>query len=164
MSQTDLAQKSAPRSWIARIFRLVEDFVYIALGVLLTILIAILLIGSFRQLWQSHFSGPPGQAIVPIMDRALLILLIVELLYTVQVSFREHALLPEPFLLIGLISAVRRILVITAEFSGPSAAATPDITRWAMIELSILTILIVALVGSLVLLRKFNVKIEAHRG
>ena len=30
----------------------------------------------------------------------LLVLLVVELLYTVQVSFREHKLLPEPFLLV----------------------------------------------------------------
>jgi uncharacterized membrane protein (DUF373 family) len=51
-----------------------------------------------------------------LLDRILLILLIVELLYTVQVSFREHALVPEPFLLVGLISAIRRVLVVTAEF------------------------------------------------
>jgi uncharacterized membrane protein (DUF373 family) len=41
----------------------------------------------------------------------LLILLIVELLYTVQVSFREHAVMPEPFLLVGLIAAIRRVLL-----------------------------------------------------
>jgi len=33
--------------------------------------------------------------------------MIVEILYTVQVSFREHALVPEPFLIVGLIVAVR---------------------------------------------------------
>jgi uncharacterized membrane protein (DUF373 family) len=50
-------------------------------------------------------------------DRLLLILLIVELLYTVQVSFREHGIIPEPFLLVGLIAAIRRVLVLTAEFA-----------------------------------------------
>jgi hypothetical protein len=46
-----------------------------------------------------------------------LILLVIELLYTVQVSFREHGLIPEPFLLVGLIAAIRRVLVLTAEFA-----------------------------------------------
>lgn len=36
---------------------------------------------------------------------------------TVQVSFREHALVPEPFLIVGLIAAIRRLLVLTAEFA-----------------------------------------------
>ena len=42
--------------------------------------------------------------------------MIIEILYTVQVSFRERVLVPEPFVLVALIAGVRRILVITAEF------------------------------------------------
>lgn len=45
----------------------------------------------------------------PLPDRILRILLVVELLYTVQVSFREHGLIPEPFLLVGPMAAIRRI-------------------------------------------------------
>ena len=37
--------------------------------------------------------------IIDLLDRLLLILMIVEVMYTVQVSFREHALAPEPFLI-----------------------------------------------------------------
>ena len=48
----------------------------------------------------------------------LLVLVIIELLYTVQVSFREHALVPEPFLIVGLIAVTRRILVVNAAFAG----------------------------------------------
>src|SRR5207249_6827217 len=58
----------------------------------------------------------PSFSIIKLLDHVLLILLIVELLYTVQVSFREHALVPEPFLLVGLISAIRRVLILTADF------------------------------------------------
>lgn len=36
---------------------------------------------------------------------------------TVQVSFRDHALVPGPFLIVGLIAAIRRLLVLTAEFA-----------------------------------------------
>ena len=51
----------------------------------------------------------PG-TVVELLDRILLILMIVEILYTVQVSFREHALVPEPFLIVGLIAVVRRLV------------------------------------------------------
>lgn len=34
------------------------------------------------------------------LDQLLLILMIIEMLYTVQVSFREHVPVPEPFVLV----------------------------------------------------------------
>jgi hypothetical protein len=88
-----------------------------------------------------------------------LILLVVELLYTVQVSFREHTLIPEPFLLVGLIAAIRRVLVLTAEFSQVQEQ-TDQLFRRFTIELVVLTFLIMALVLSLMLLRKRGVKAE----
>jgi hypothetical protein len=78
---------------------------------------------------------------------------VVELLYTVQVSFREQALVPEPFLLVGLIAGIRRVLVLTAEF-GELRGHTEDEFRHFCIELAVLTVLVVALTVSLVLLRK----------
>ena len=83
----------------------------------------------------------------------LLVLMIVELLYTVQVSFREHTLIPEPFIIVGLIAATRRILVLTAEFAKLAEVGT-ETFRNAMIELTILTIMVVALVASLIMLRR----------
>ena len=100
--------------------------------------------------------------IVPLLDRILLILLVVELLYTVQVSFREHSLIPEPFLLVGLIAAIRRVLVLTAEFA--QVHDEPEtVFRHFVIELVVLTVLIVALVGSLVILRKRGAAAVAER-
>ncbi len=84
--------------------------------------------------------------IVPLLDRILLILLVVELLYTVQVSFREHGLIPEPFLLVGLIAAIRRVLVLTAEFAQIHDEAE-TVFKHFIIELVVLTVLIVALVS-----------------
>ena len=110
--------------------------------------------GSHRH-WRGRASPDP-----PRSDRILLILLIVELLYTVQVSFREHALVPEPFLLVGLISAIRRVLVLTAEFG---EFRTEIGAQQFVIELAVLTVLIVALVASLILLRKSGASIAAHR-
>jgi hypothetical protein len=86
----------------------------------------------------------------------------VELLYTVQVSFREHALVPEPFLLVGLISAIRRVLVVTAEF-GEVREKSEEVFRHFIVELGVLTVLIVALAFSLLLLRKMGKPAVAER-
>lgn len=82
--------------------------------------------------------------------------------YTVQVSFREHALIPEPFLLVALIAAIRRILILTAQF--PQLVEKGEaVFGHAMIELGVLTGMIVALVISLVLVKKRPLRPGAER-
>jgi uncharacterized membrane protein (DUF373 family) len=147
------------RAWAARAFTLVEDVVYLGLGLLLAGSSIVLLVGGIIIFGQQLVAGSLGSNIVPLLDRILLILLVVELLYTVQVSFREHTLIPEPFLLVGLIAAIRRVLVLTAEFSQVQEQ-TDQIFRRFTVELVVLTVLIMALVLSLVLLRKRGVKAE----
>jgi hypothetical protein len=66
---------------------------------------------------QNLIAGSLTANVVALLDRCLLILLVIELRYTVQVSFREHGLMPEPFLLIGLIAAIRRVLLLTMEMA-----------------------------------------------
>ncbi len=129
-----------------------QDVVYVALGVLLSVAALILLV----QAGVAFFDGTTMRdvrGIVNVLDRILLALMIAELLYTVQVSFREHALMPEPFLLVALIAAVRRILVITAEFSAPDRLQDEAFRR-VMWELTLLTGLILVLVGALVVLQR----------
>ncbi|HMF51888.1 MAG TPA: hypothetical protein VK603_24740, partial [Candidatus Saccharimonadales bacterium] len=60
---------------------------------------------------------------------------------------------PEPFLVVGLIAVTRRILVLTAEMS-KLAKETPEGFYNAMIELGLLTVLILALVLCLHILRR----------
>ena len=141
------------RTWIARTFTLLEDVVYIGLGLLLTAIVLTLLVTSFIDRGQSLMTGTLATNVISLLDRILLILLIVEVLYTVQVSFREHALVPEPFLLVGLIAAVRRVLVVTAKF-GELHDEAEDVFRHFVMELGVLTVLIVALSVSLLLLKK----------
>jgi uncharacterized membrane protein (DUF373 family) len=50
-----------------------------------------------------------------LLDRVLLALMMAEILYTLIRFAREGQLQVEPFLVIGIIAGVRRILVITAE-------------------------------------------------
>ncbi len=150
------------RAWAASAFTAVEDIVYVGLGLLLAGSSIALLVASGISFVQNLMARSLTANIVPLLDRLLLILLVVELLYTVQVSFREHGLIPEPFLLVGLIAAIRRVLVLTAEFA-QVRDQTELVFQHLVIELAVLTFLIVALVASLVLLRKRGVTAAAER-
>jgi uncharacterized membrane protein (DUF373 family) len=145
--------KQEAREVIARAFRGIEDIVYIGLGILLAALVLILLTHGLITFVRSALDGTLAQNIAEVLDQALLILLIVELLYTVQVSFRAHALSAEPFLLVGLIAAIRRVLVLTAEFR-EQAQKGPEAAHQLVVELAMLAGLILALALSLVLLRR----------
>jgi len=141
------------RTVISQGFTRVEDVVYVGLGLLLAVGALALLVEGATGFVRSLAGGTLGVRVIALLDQILLILMIVEILYTVQVSFREHALVPEPFLVVGLIAATRRILVVTAEF-GDLVERGDLAFRNAMIELGVLTGMIVALVASLVLLRR----------
>lgn len=144
--------QESTRGLLARGFTLIEDVVYLGLGALLAIS-AVLLLGSGAVSFARQLSSATiAAAVIGLLDRLLLTLMIVELLYTVQVSFREHALVPEPFLIVGLVAATRRILVLTAEF-GTLPTRSEEVFRASMIELVVLTIMIVAFVASLLMLR-----------
>jgi uncharacterized membrane protein (DUF373 family) len=154
------------RTLIARAFTLVEDVVYIGIGTLLALSAAILLVNGAIGLWRATLEGAPLGGVISLLDRTLLVLMLVELLYTVQVSFREHALLPEPFLIVGLIAATRRILVVTAEFSvADKTGADGERFRQGMLEIALLTLMTVALVASILMLRRVRdpAKVAASR-
>ena len=92
-----------------------------------------------------------------------IILLIVGLLYTVRVSLRGQALAPEPFLLGGLISVIRRVLILSAKF-GNWHEKTASESQHIMIELAVSTVLLLILSVSLMLLRKASAPAVANRG
>jgi hypothetical protein len=142
-----------PREWVARAFTRVEDAVYLGVGLLLAASAVALLVGAGIDFVRSLLEGVFATRVIGILDRVLLVFMIVEVLYTVQVSFREHTLVPEPFLIVGLIAAIRRVLVLTAEFGDLLKQGGTSFQN-AMLELGLLTVLVLALVGALVLVRR----------
>lgn len=141
------------RGLVTTAFTWLEDLVYVALGVLLSASAVALLVHTGLDLSRAILAGVDVRAIVTLVDRILLALMIVELLYTLKVSFRQHALLPEPFLLVALIASVRRILVITVEF-GAQERPEEKLFRQAMAELALLTVLILVLAAAVMILRR----------
>jgi uncharacterized membrane protein (DUF373 family) len=150
-------KKKGVREWLAKAFEGAEDLLYIGLGLLLAAAAVSLLVTEIFYFGSYLLSGTLSGNIVLVLDRILLIIMLVEVLYTVQVSFAEHTLRPEPFLIVGMIAVTRRILVLTAELS-KFAQEDQAGFRNAMIELGLLTVLIVALVFSLRLLRQRDQK------
>jgi uncharacterized membrane protein (DUF373 family) len=145
--------RPAARERIAQAFTQVEDVLYVGIGVVLAAGAVGLLINAAVTFARSIGAGAIGGSVVAVLDQLLLILMMIEILYTVQVSFREHVLVPEPFVLVAMIAAVRRILVLTAEF-GKLMAEGEAVFRYAMIELGLLTVMTGVMVACLVGLRK----------
>ncbi|MBD3275653.1 MAG: hypothetical protein GF372_10095 [Candidatus Marinimicrobia bacterium] len=89
------------------------------------------------------------QWLIEMIGTTLLLIMVIEILYTVRVSFEEHILTPEPFLIVAMIAAVRRILIISVEI-----AYLPDQFEHLIIELGVLGGLILIFVISLILFRR----------
>ena len=153
--------KTELREWISSCFTRVEDVVYVGLGLVLAVSALVLLVIVALSLGQAIMSANLPEKIVRLLDQSLLILMIVEILYTVQVSFREHTLVSEPFLIVGLIAAIRRVLILTAEFSKPAEISEAAFHN-VMFELGLLTLLILALVFSLFLLKRQHITSVDH--
>lgn len=157
-------QDDTTRGWLTRAFGWVEDLVYVGLGALLAGCAITLLANGAVSFWSYLVAGTLPRNIIELLDGLLLILLIIEVMYTVQVSFRSHTLAAEPFVIVGLIAVVRRLLVLTAELPQLLEKADPEWFRQVSLELALLALLIVSLVGSLVLLRRHAVGGVAQRG
>lgn len=67
----------------------------------------------------THLSDPQrlADAIITLISDALLVLIILEVLSTVLHYLREHTVSLKPFLFIGMISAVREILAVSAQLA-----------------------------------------------
>jgi uncharacterized membrane protein (DUF373 family) len=141
------------RSYVTRGLSLVEDVVYVGLGVILAASAVALLIAAFKTFIVALIGHKLGTEFVGLLDEVLLVLLVIELLYTVQVSFREHGLKAEPFVVVALIATIRRILVVTAE-SAHLPEGPPQMFKNAMVELVVLIVMVLVLVGSLIALQR----------
>ena len=87
-----------------------------------------------------------------VLDRVLLLLIIAELVYTLRFVLRTHEIVVEPFLYIGLIAVVRRILIVTAQFERPAYGGRA-LTN-LLLELGLLGFLALAVAASLFLIRR----------
>ena len=141
----------------------VEVLAYVVLGVMLAIAVAIGVAGATVSLWGAIRAQGEAGPLVLAVDRLLFVLMVVEVMHTVRVSFRSGQLVCEPFLIVGLIACIRRVLVITLETTqahepgkwNPDASALLAST---MLELTVLGGLILVMVVCIWMLRRSDAR------
>jgi len=167
---TDERNDYAPggRSMALRIFVGAERVVFSLVGAMFFIAAFSLALRATTDLW-ALVAGPRDSIIVAgtaFLDLMLLVLMLVELAYTVITSLRGTDLSAEPFLIVGLIAVIRRILVITIGGvnlggSGGESSGAGGSLGSQPIELGILTAVVLVFVGSIALLRSRGIRRDA---
>jgi len=132
-----------------------ERLVFFLIGSLLFIAALALLVRSAATLLVL-ITAPTSSTISvgsDFLDLILLVLMVVELAYTVVLSLRGSVLVAEPFLLVGLIAVIRRILVITVGEVSGAGSGKGGLNLASEVELGVLTGVVIAFVLSIVILR-----------
>ena len=137
-----------------------EVFVYAVLAVLLFITALGAIATAGKILWDGFAHWTIATQTLLVLDQLLVVLMLIEIMHTVRISIHSHVLVTEPFLIVGLIACIRRILVITLEAATLTKGGTwtpegASIFRASMYELGLLGFLILVLVISIALLRRY---------
>lgn len=132
-------------------FRWMEDLIYYIIAAALIVAAVVSLISTGIQFFQ-NLRYDMFDAVLRLLDALLLVMMLVEVLHTINISLRQHVLTSEPFLIVGLIAAVRRILVITAEQS--RLTDYPERFRLMLLELLLLGGIILILALAIYILRR----------
>ncbi len=157
--RADRAEATPVGEFAAGSFLKIEVFAYMVLGLLLGLTTLLGLGSAAISLWDAAGQYGAADSIVATIDRLLFVLMLVEILHTVRVSFRSGELVCEPFLIVGLIASIRRVLVITlhstqASQPGKMTPETHALFNGTMLELGVLAGLILVMVISIYMLRR----------
>ena len=139
-----------------------EIVIYTVLAVMLAIAAFVTIASAGQMLWIGLNHWTVAVQSLKVLDQLLIVLMLVEILHTVRISIRSHVLVTEPFLIVGLIASIRRILVITLEAASTltkdgawATESSSGIFHSSMIELGLLGLLVLVLVVSIAILRRY---------
>jgi uncharacterized membrane protein (DUF373 family) len=139
---------------IGRILSWAERTVFAVVGLLLFVAALGLAWNALPELVSLFTGGSEGaiETTARFLDLILLIMMVAEIGYTVTLSVRGRGLSPRPFLIVGLIAVIRRVLVITVQEVRPTQTSVAWVTK-STVDLAILTLVVLAFVVALVMLR-----------
>ena len=144
---------------LAEILGLSERVVYYVAAVALLVTVGMLFVSAGDSILRVPEVGPLETAL-EVLDRVLLIFIFAELLGTISTIVREREVKAEPFLLIGLIAVVRRILGVTVSIE--QSLGTPEFNS-LLLELGVLTGLVLTLTIALYFTRRMEGRRESPR-
>lgn len=122
-----------------------QDFVTIVVGVVLILLAATLIVSGVISFFEDAVHKSISTAAIDLLDRVLLVLILVEIVHTVVLSLRAHRLVAQPFIVVGLVAVIRRILFLLSNQATISSA-----------ELGLLIAMVVAFIAGLIAVSQFE--------
>lgn len=138
---------------LTRYFRAAEIVVLVLIAVMLiAVSVALLLRGGLIFVTSLQTSQIIDDA-TNLLDSVLLVMMTMEIVYTVTLQIQIRRLVPEPFLVIGAVSAVRRMLIVTTNASQIPLRDLAEIQN-SLLELVVLGFLVLVMVISIYILRK----------
>src|SRR6201996_4506134 len=150
----DTRSEPTRRGMSQRIGALVDGFETVIYAIAFALLVAaavLVVIGGGEAVVQAATHKVATlQGGVLVLDRVLMVLIIAEIAATLRAVLVYHQIAAEPFLFIGLIASVRRILAVTAAFEEPHSSQ--DINR-LLLELGALGLLIVGIAAAILMIR-----------
>ena len=123
-----------------------QDIVTVTVGIVLIVLAAVVLVSGIVDFLDGS-SGPISLAAPILVDRVLLVLILVEIVHTVVLSLRSHRLVAQPFIVVGLVAVIRRILFVLTP--GNEAKVTSS-------ELALLITMVAVFVAGLIVVSRFE--------
>jgi hypothetical protein len=132
---------------------IVETGLYLLVGALLVVAGGLILFDTAAGFVTGIGDGESASELgLRVLDRVLLLLIVAELLFTLQLVIARGEIATEPFLFIGIIAVVRRVVVITAEIENLPQGGRA-LTNF-LIELGLLALLVVAFGLAIFLIRR----------
>lgn len=131
----------------------IEEGLYIIVGLVLLAAGVLVVIGTITGLI-SQLRGRQGSVQIGIilLDHILLMLIVAELIHTLRFVVLRGRIIVEPFLFVGLIAVVRRVLIVTAELENQALGGRALTNQ--LFELGLLGFLSLALAFSIFLVRR----------
>jgi uncharacterized membrane protein (DUF373 family) len=123
-----------------------QDVVTVTVGIVLIVLAAVLLVSGVVD-FLGESAGSISLTAPILVDRVLLVLILVEIVHTVVLSLRSHRLVSQPFIVVGLVAVIRRILFVL----------TPgNEIRVSTSELALLIAMVAVFVAGLIAVSRFE--------
>jgi len=138
------------------VLRLTEDVVHYAVAVVLIIVAVYVLYNTGRELIDHPAHQPFSLTATNAVNGVLFAIIVMEVMRTVVAHFEKAGLQLQPFLIIGIISAVREVLTVGARLSLQGSQHEPSsaTVNHAVLELGVNAAVVLGLAVALVIIRR----------
>lgn len=133
------------------IVQVAEDVVHYAVSLVLVVVAVAVLVNSLDEFLDSGH-GEFAERVTGVINSVLFVIIVMEILRTVVAHFDDAGLQLKPFLIIGIISAVRHLLTVGAQASLGAENVDSEHFRRAQVELGVNAAVVLALTLGLVMI------------